>query len=194
MKKQWYSLFLLPLLLGCSSNPRIDPAKEVDKYIDVSTEKIVIGIEQTYQLEVTIIEEHTIVFYSSEDENVITVDDTGLIYAVDYGSTNAIVRGGKDTYVIPVEVTEKAPDDSLQILLPREEFTIEVGDEFLLPISVKLGNEPVDALVEYEIEDESCISIENNLIKGLAAGTSKVVAKAVYEQEEVSRGFQISVY
>ena len=195
MKKKLFSLLLLPFLFACSSiSYQEDPKKEVEKYIEVSTDKISIPLDGTYQLEVTIIEEYTIVFYSSEDENIVTIDDKGLISTVNYGETSVVVRGGKDTYVIPVEVIEQSTVDALQIVLPRDSYNIEVDDVYVLPISTKLGNEVVDATITYEIEDSTVISINNNVIKGLKSGASKVVATATYNDEEVSKGFVINVY
>ena len=122
------------------------------------------------------------------------MNETGLISTVDLGTTNVIVRGGRDTFIIPVEVCRVEPVDSLQIVLPRENFYIDVDDEFILPISTKLGNELVEATYAYEIEDETCISIDKNIVKGLKSGSSKVVATAKYNNEEVRKGFVVTVY
>ena len=81
------------------------------------------------------------------------------------------------------------------IVLDKDSFTLAVNDTFNLPISVKLGNEIInDALISYTIGNPQVVSISNNVVTALSAGTTKCVATASYLEEEVSKGFNITVY
>ena len=197
MKKILLSLFLLPFLLGACNNKKgntssVTPSEHAIR-IDIS--EVTLMEDDTYQLETTILKPGTIVFYSSVDENVATVSDDGLITAVHAGSTFITVIGGKYTINIYVEVKPYDSHDSLQIVLDKDSFTLAVNDTFNLPISVKLGNEIInDALISYTIGNPQVVSISNNVVTALSAGTTKCVATASYLEEEVSKGFNITVY
>ena len=194
MKKLLLSLLLIPFLLGCKSNSKKSDAP-TDQYINVSVNEVSIMEEETYQIETEIIKKGTIVFYSSADDAIASVSDTGLITGIKAGETSITVRGGKDSYVVFVEVTPYQAHDSLQIVLTKESFTLEVGDEYALPLTVKMGNEIIDyPTLSYAFSDNTIVSIEGTMVTALKAGTTSCVVTASYQEQEVSKGFTISVY
>lgn len=194
MKKRLLMLLLIPFLLGCKNNKESSVAP-AEQYINVPVEELTLMEDDTYQIETEIIKAGTIVFYSSMNEEVATVTDDGLITAIKEGSTDIVVRGGKDTFNIYVEVLQFQAKDSLQIVLDKESFTLGVGDDYLLPLKVMMGNTVInDAALTFDISDTTVASINNLTITALSAGTTKCVATAKYGQEEVSKGFNITVY
>lgn len=194
MKKILLALLVMPFLLGCQNNQKQSSAP-AEQYIQVNVEDLTLMEDETYQIQTNIIRTGTIVFYSSADESVATVSDSGLITAVKEGQTTITVRGGKDTYNIFVEVLPYQAKDSLQIVLEKESFTLEVGDEYVLPLQVKLGNEAIDnATLSFEFEHDNIVSVNGLTITALSVGTTKCLVTASYQQEEVSKGFNITVY
>lgn len=191
MKKLFLSLLLVPFLLGgCkkSTTPSI-------QYIQVDITELTLMEDDTYQIETTIVKEGTIVFYSSANDSVASVTDEGLITALKAGETTITVRGGKDSYNIFVTVNPFQAHDSLQIVMEKESYTLEVDDEYYLPLQVKKGNQVInDASLNYTIENPAVASISGLLIKALSVGTTKCVVTASYEEEVVSKGFSITVY
>ena len=110
MKKYLLPIVLIPfLLVGCQQS---NDSKEnisivpTDTYIRVDVDEIDLMEDFTYQIEVTIIKEGTLVFYSSLDNSIATVSNTGLITGVEAGKTTVTIRGGRDTYVLNVNVTQ----------------------------------------------------------------------------------------
>lgn len=195
MKKLLLSLLLIPfLLVGCKNNGKKSETK-TDQYINVVVDEVSIMEEETYQIQTEIIKKGTIVFYSSADETIASVSDTGLITALSEGETTITVRGGKDSFVVFVEVLPYQAHDSLQIVLTKDAFTLEVGDEYALPLTIKLGNEVIDyPTLTYVFSDSTIASINGIMVTALKAGTTDVVVTASYQEEEVSKGFSISVY
>lgn len=192
MKKLFLSLLLIPfLLVGCKNNSKSSETQ----YIQVDITELTLMEDDTYQIETNIVKKGTIVFYSSANDSVASVNDDGLITAVKAGETTITVRGGKDSYNIFVTVNPFQAHDSLQIVIEKESFTLAVNDEYLLPIQAKKGNEVIDDVkLEYVIEKPAVISINGLLAKALSVGTSKVVVTASYQEEVVSKGFSITVY
>lgn len=195
MKKLLLTLLLMPfLLLGCKKGNNSSVTSS-EQYINVPVEELTLMEDDTYQIETEIIKEGTIVFYSSMDEEVAAVSDSGLITAIKEGTTNIVVRGGKDTFNIYLEVLPFQAKDSLQIVLTKDSFTLAVGDDYVLPLQVKIGNEVINnAELSFDISDTAVASINGLTITALNAGTTKCVATARYAQEEVSKGFNITVY
>ena len=194
MKKVLLALLVMPFLLGCQNNQKASSAP-AEQYIQVDVEDLTLMEDETYQIETTVVRTGTIVFYSSADESVATVSDTGLITAVKQGNTVITVRGGKDTYSIYLEVLPFQAKDSLQIVLDKDSFTLALNDQYLLPLEVKLGNEVInDATLSFDFENDAIVSISGLTLTALSAGTTKCLVTASYQQEEVSKGFSITVY
>lgn len=194
MKKLLLALLIAPFLLGCQ-NTQKNSVTPTDHYINVETSEITLMEDDTYQIQTSIIKKGTIVFYSSADELVATVSDTGLITAVREGQTTVTVRGGKDTFNIFVTVEAFQAHDSLQIVMEQDQFTLAVSDQYVLPLQVKLGNEVINnAELSFVIENDKIISINNLTITALKAGSTKCLVTASYNQEEVSKGFNVTVY
>ena len=196
MKKLSISLLFLAsisLFGGCKNKK--NNVTPTEQYIQVKVTDLSLMEDDTYQINTEIIKSGTIVFYSSADESVATVSDSGLITAVKKGETTITVRGGKDTYTIFLEVTPYQAKDSLQIMLDKESFTLAVGDEYTLPLQVKLGNVVInDAQLSFNIEQAGIISINGLVITAQSAGTTKCIATATYQQESVSKIFTVVVY
>ena len=194
MKKLFLSLLLIPfLLVGCKKSKRTP----YEEYINVPVNEITLMEDDTYQIETTIVKAGTIVFYSSANDQIASVDDNGLVTAVKAGETTITVRGGKDSYNVFVTVTPFQAHDSLQIVMDKDQFTLAAGDEYVLPLQVKFGNSVVSgASLDFTIEKPSVVSINNvtATVSALSAGTTKCVVTASYQEEVVSKGFSITVY
>ena len=197
MRKVLLPLLAIPfILLGCNKQSSGNkPTPTPEQYINVEVNEVTLEVEETYQVEVDVLVENTIVFYSSNNKNVATVTDDGLVTAVAAGETMINIRGGKDYYSLFVTVTPYQAKDSLQITLTKKSFTLSVNDQFILPLQVKYGNEVVDKYdVSYLCENEGIVSFYALRMDALAAGTTRVVATATYEGLEASESFTVTVY
>lgn len=197
MKKLLLALFTLPfILLGCNkTSGGHKPAPTPEQYINVAVSQVTLEELETYQIETEILVANTIVFYSSNNNNVATVTDDGLVTAVAPGETSINIRGGKDYYSVFITVTTYQAKDSLQITLSKKSFALEVDDTFVLPLSVKFGNEVVnDYTISYLYENDGIVSIADKVMTALAIGTTRVVATATYNNQTASESFTVTVY
>ena len=82
----------------------------------------------------------------------------------------------------------------LQISLNKTSYTLSVDETFILPIETYLGNQKVDASINYNIVDNTIISIENNVITTLKIGNTDVIVHASYLDFEADALFKVIVY
>ena len=196
MRKVLLPLLAIPfILLGCNKNSGGSPSPRPEQYINVEVSQITLEVEETYQISTEVLVPNTIVFYSSNNKNVATVTDDGLVTAVAAGETSINIRGGRDYYSLFVTVTPYQAKNSLQITLSKRSFTLSVGDEFVLPLQVKYGNDLVNnCTISYLYENNNVVSISNLVMSALATGTTRVVATATYNNQEASESFTVTVY
>ncbi len=188
----------MPLLLvGCNQNKQnsSDSGTATEQYINVPVSEVSLMEEKTYQIETQIIKAGTLVFYSSNNEEIASVNDNGLVTANKVGETTINVRGGRDSYIVFITVTPYQAEASLQIVIEKDEFTLEKDDEFVIPLTVKLGSEIIDnPLLSYTYEIDGIVSIVGITVTATMVGTTKCVATATYQDKEVSKSFTITVY
>ena len=197
MRKVLLPLLAIPfILLGCNKQSSGNkPTPTPEQYINVEVNEVTLEVEETYQVEVDVLVENTIVFYSSNNKNVATVTDDGLVTAVAAGETMINIRGGKDYYSLFVTVTPYQAKDSVQIVLTKKSYTLSVDDEFVLPLAVKYGNEAIeDYEISYLYENNNIVSIDGVNMTALSVGTTKVVATATYNNQSASESFTVTVY
>ena len=202
MKKIFLSLMLVPLMLGgCNwfnknknNEPEEEEVTEEEQYISVAETELSLEIGEQYQLQITQIKK-TIILCQSNNDEVATVSRDGLVTAIAPGETTISVTGGKDRYVIFVNVLPPEAKDSLQIVMVKTSFTIALGDDYVLPFIVKLGNEVVEsATLTYTYETSGIVSIAGLNVTTQSAGTTKCVVTASYNEYSASSSFTITVY
>ena len=204
MKKFILPVLLFPLLVGgCTlfkkkSNEepqeQNEQVVEEDHYIDVKDSEVSLIIGEQYQIEITQLKK-TIILCQSSNDNVATVTQSGLVTAVAQGETSISITGGKDRFIVFVSVLPDEAKDSLQIVMVKSSFIIEMGDEFTLPFVVKYGNQIVEnPTFIYEYETTGIVSISGLNVTTLSAGTTRCVATASYNELSTSSSFTITVY
>ena len=197
MRKVLLPLLVIPFILfGCNKQSGGNkPVPLPEQYINVEVNQITLEVEESYQIETEVLVENTIVFYSSNNKNIATVTEDGLVTAIMPGETSINIRGGRDYYSVFVTVIPYQAKDTLQITLTKKSFTLSVNDEFVLPLQVKYGNGVIsDYSISYLYENNNVVSITGLNMRALAAGTTRVVATATYQDLEVSESFVVTVY
>ena len=194
MKRLFLALLFIPLLLGgCGSN-NSGGESQIEHNINVPISEVLIVEGKEFQIPIEILKQ-TIVVCRSNNEEIATVTHSGLVTAIKEGETTINISGGQDHFIVFVTVLPDSAKDSLQITMPKYDFTLKVDDEYELPITVKYGNNVIeDAALTYEYEIDNIISIENLTITALNSGTTNCVVTASYNELEVSELFTITVY
>ena len=197
MKKLLLALFTLPfILLGCNNNGGgHKPTPTPEQYINVAVSQVTLEELETYQIETEVLVPNTIVFYSSNNNNIASVTDDGLVTAVAPGETSINVRGGRDYFSVFITVTTYQAKDSLQVTISKKNFTLEVNDTFVLPLVVKYGNFEVHNYeLSYLYENDDVVSINGTTMTALSVGATKVVATVTYNEQTASESFTVTVY
>lgn len=193
MKKLFLSLLFIPALLtGCGENSTPTPVAE--HCINVGINEVTLYEGDDFQIPIEVIKP-AIIICRSNNEEIATVNHEGLINAISEGETSISISGGADRYLIFVTVLKETSKSSLSIDMPKNEFTLEVGDEYELPLKVKYGLEEIkEPRLSYEYEIADIISITNYTISTLNVGYTKVVVTASYDDLEISEIFTVTVY
>lgn len=195
MKKFFLAFLFIPFLLAGCGGSSSGGDTPIAHNINVLVDEVTITEGKEFQIPIEIIKK-TIIVYHSNNEEIATISREGVITALKEGETSISITGGKnDHYLVFVTVLAETTKDALQIVMPKTQFTLELNDEFVLPLSVKLGNDEIkNATITYEYENEGIISITSLTVNALSVGTTKVVANATYSELEVSEIFTVTVY
>lgn len=140
-----------------------------------------VNVGDTYELAITGAEANELKF-SSSDNNIITVDENGVIKAI--GKGNATIKGvyKKDetiTYEITIEVIEK---EEIKINAPSQ--TIGVGET--IDFSVEVKPESAKETLSVNVIPEGIIEIVDGKIKGLSEGVAVIEATTSNAKEEIT--------
>ena len=162
---------LLFLLGGCANNKveKVDSAtNESTNLISLSENFISIPEERTHQLTATIDPSlnRYLRFWSSDNEDVATVDENGTVSAVKKGNTIVVLQVGQYFARCAVEVTDYLPNEALSVAFSKDHYNLNVNDDYVLNPVVKFGNEVVS---DYQITFESG---DPNVATSLAADSS----------------------
>ena len=194
-------LALSTMLFGCNktskNNSNNNNNQVIQNAITLNATTISLSEEKTCQLEATVDPslEKYLLFWSSEDERVATVDDNGLVTAVKVGYTIIVAQVGKYFARCAVEVTNYVPMDSLSVSFERTTFILNVNDTYELNPVVKLGNQVIDGYtVTSLISDTNVISYANNVITALQAGNADILLTYSYLEYSVQQLLHVAVY
>ena len=197
-------LFILPLLactlFGCKKDEK---PKDPDPIIEVIeptlelpySELVVMMDKEPIQIQYTLLKKGFISFTSS-DTNVARVDRNGIVTAVSEGITIISLKRGEYVATIKVIVVPYAPDSFLKIELANPNLKLLVNDTYTPNYIVKYGSASVDSSeisFTYLYYNNEIISVENNIIKGLAPGNSDVLVSASYNSTISYYTFSVTI-
>ncbi len=142
--------------------------------IALDKEEATIEKGKTLDLVATVTPEDTTdeIIWSSEDESVATVDQTGKVTAVNKGTVLITVTAGNVSATCEITVVIPATD----IALDKEEATIEKGETLTLEVTV-VPEDTTDELV-WSSSDEAVATVENGVVTAVAPGTATITVTA----------------
>ena len=147
-----------------------------DTSFEILDENMEVSILSSQQIKYQL--KHTLkkIKWSSSNENIILVDDKGIVKAIGYGSaiiTGTIEEVSRD---IIVNAYSGKKDIDLEKVEISSDVSIFLDEEKEIPFSFT----PHDAyvyLIDYQFDEEGIASISNNKIKGLSEGITNLSIK-----------------
>ena len=147
-------------------------------------------------------EDNVRVYYESSDPLIAEVDQNGLVTAKAAGKAKISVYAEQGKILAKDEIEVTVSDDSpIGSVIINGNETLEEKFEMMLTVTAvtESGNTALLDSVEFDYADEESkqfiVLSENGKVKGLAAGTARVIAKAVSQNgsEMTSEPFEITV-
>ncbi len=156
--------------------------KELGISVDISELSLFVGDQQQITTTATIngdIVDNPEIQWTSSDENVVMVNEEGLVTAIAEGSANItatfVSHGKANEAKVNVKV-EKTVAPVMNI----SEFTTIIGATKKL--SVSINDVPVeDVAITWSSSDENVVTVGNGLVKAIGAGTATITAAFTYD-------------
>ncbi len=174
------------------SAKEVIPVTEVK--LSVSTLDLLIG--ESNQLQATVLPEaatNTGVIWSSDNENIVTVDQTGKVVAIGVGGATVTVTtvDGNKTASCIVTVKQQEHEEREEALLEAQNSTVTSGQKFQIPITLSKakGMGRLKATIEYDKNLLTFNNISSDILKIQDINTQtvgSVIVEAVSEDSLVS--------
>lgn len=204
MKKFYKILTLLSILAlsACSKNnppkeddtPGKDEPAEITRTITFSRERTTIETDDSYKISYTLEgfldgEEH-LINWTSDNENIASVDDLGYVYGVNVGTATikASYLNAEASMLVTVISSGEIPTfDCL------EKIEVYLGEEIILNEKTKYRGEEVIANYTYLSSDPAVVEVTNNGLRSLKEGHSDITITSSYHNFDNVRVCSIDV-
>ena len=178
--KKWSGLILFTMLLFCCALFGCNEAEKPPKItkITLNYNDYALGIFETVQLEIVSAPEGE-PEWTSENPEIVSVNETGLVEAVSQGTANVVVSIGSVSASCEVTVIENGSVPTI-LLNGIEEIGLMLGDSYMLTPSVSYNGQVYDdGSFTYETVDNSIAKVdENGKVTALALGETNLIIKA----------------
>ncbi len=135
--------------------------------------------------------------WSSDNEDIATVDENGMVSAVKKGNTIVVLQVGQYFARCAVEVTDYSPNETLSVAFSKDHYNLNVNDEYVLSPVIKFGNEVIN---NYQITFESSNAnvatylAESSSIKAVGPGECDILFTFAYLTYSVKELIYVNVY
>lgn len=156
--------------------------------------KVELILGQTKQVPALSLQDGETVTYSSNDESIAIVSQTGLVEGEGIGS--AVVKATTSTGRIAlVQIIVYDPEyyPVPYISVAQDNFALCVGDSFALAYTYTYLNQEVDGEVSVSADNDAVVVIEGELIKAVGVGEATVTISGVSTYGTATKTVKISV-
>ena len=167
-----------------SATVTVRVAQTVASLLIEPTSATLMSIGATVELSATVSDENgqpvedAVVTWRSGDEDVVTVNDQGLVSAVGNGMTQVTARSGSAEASIPVSVMQSASSITIE---PTSATLMSIGATVQLTaiVSDENGQPVVDAVVIWRSGDERVATVnDQGLVTAVGNGVTQVTARS----------------
>lgn len=141
----------------------------------LETENITVRKDETAQIKVKNVLKDDVFTYTSNNEDVATVDQEGLITGIHGGTTNIIVKES-DGRTVKAKVTVESDEVLIESITLTPQ-TIAIGEQ----ITLKPSYEPANAVAifKYESSNDKVAEVdENGVVTGIKDGSATITVKS----------------
>ena len=167
--------FTLIIILGASV-AIISKLVLPEKSIYIKPKNIYIELKKGTSYQINNLSDFKYLFYKSSDENIATVNQEGVVYAVNPGNATITIdsnNGEKINVAVDVYTTEILPSG---IKLNITNKSINVGETVNLKATISPSN-ATNKSVTWTSSDNSIATVENGVVKAKKAGKVTITAK-----------------
>lgn len=158
--------------------------------------EIVLSVGQSVQAELETSKKNIYIFWSTRDEEIATVSDSGVITALAEGQTICYAEFAGEMVMCLIKVTAEQAKPLLSVSVPyaNDGVTLYVGDSLAIKATVKLGDLVIDnAQIEYEIDKADIVRVEDGKVFGDKAGTATITIRVSYEDQNAVTALSVNV-
>lgn len=166
-----------------SESGNSEPSDEVT--VTLSATQVELSLEETFKVEATVAESRkgSLVFWSIRDKDVAEVTDDGIVKGIGVGNTILYAQCGDYTALCAVTVLSYEAPESLMIVLPKTEYSLNVDDKYELPLKARFGKDYADDVsFKFEVDCESVVIADNGVITAAKQGSAEVLITATYAE------------
>lgn len=183
-------VFCISLLVTVSCNQAEIPSHGEPKedndvnaqLVGISRDTISVIKEFTYALHATVYPDHAAakeVLWSSMNEDIAVVNDTGLVYGMEFGQTK-IVLALKDGTLTDTCVVNVLPNDHVEsVVVNPAETELILGDKITLEAIVLPEDSRVKDITWSTSDPEIASVNEKGMVEGLKEGTATITATSL---------------
>ena len=194
------ALFILTSMLSCCSSKVQVIHEDILDPVDIilSDKEKVLAVGETYQIDATYFieegnEQKVNFSYLSLNESVAIVSNAGLVEAVGIGEAIIRITYEKSKSLLKIIVKEKEESALLGLTIYDDFISLYEDDQYEFRYDAKLNGKTVDLTTVYSNYDNSIISINNNVITALNAGSTSAKISVTYGQMTAEKIFTVSV-
>ena len=165
-------------------------APEGEMYFEVNNQEL--GLGETLTL--TPVNGGSGITWTSTEEEIATVDETGKVTALSIGETIIKATKGNEVAMYRLAVIAARAEAVLSLDINKDSLTLYAGGTFTLSTAVLYGSTAVKTAVSYASTDKNILTVdENGVITAKAAGKSYVKVTANYEGKTAEKYVTVNV-
>ena len=149
---------------------------------------------EIYQTSLIGLENGETVTYTTNDDGVATVDETGAVYGVALGT--AVIKATSSlgrTALIEITVLDGAMKAQAVIKLSHGSANLLVGDSLQIAAELSYKGKAYESAFAWESDNAQVATVQNGRVTAVASGTARLTVSAEYNGERVTAAVIVTV-
>lgn len=179
---------------GSTSSSSSESASNELPTLEFVDKQIEMLLGETRQLSVATLMEGETISYSSNDNNIVTVNEQGMVEGVGVGTTVVKALTSKERTAL-VQITVHDPDfyPVPYIDVTQKDICLNVGDEYTVNYACTYLGEALDFAVEMTSKNTSVVTVQNGVLSAVGVGNTSVVLSGESSYGKATTTIQVTV-